>query len=249
MTKPNWDVEQLPIVDCEEEKLSALRIGYKFPLPPEERSRLASFLRGLRRWMEQKQKGQVRPEIFIQMTQLPRPGGAAILSRNGSRWMPGLAMGVWPDREPPRSMVKEDFTHRLPGEKFPTLDHEARRILAKGDGILLEVEEQMAGSGALLEIVAPEGWGKKEGRQVSAWLKERIVDDIYRSYPAFVPVLDATSLVHLSRKDREACLAGIDLYLREDLKDGSLLLISRTLFEETLAMIESAMEETATAAG
>ncbi|HEY2041004.1 MAG TPA: hypothetical protein VGG95_15135 [Edaphobacter sp.] len=171
------------------------------------------------------------------MTQLPRPGGAAILSKNSSRWMPGLAMGVWADREPPRAMMKQDFTHRLPGQKFPTLAHEARRILAKDEQVREEIEEQMAGSGALLEIFAPEGWAAKEGKQIAGWLKERIVDDAYRSYPDYVPLLDAKSLTEMPYKDREACLAGVDMYLREEKEDNSLIMISRTSFDETMTMI------------
>jgi hypothetical protein len=240
MESQYWGVEQLPIAECDPEKLSAIRLWREsFPAPPEEKAQLTLLLKTLRHHLQKKSTTTVRPEIFIQTTQLPRPGGAEILSKKASRWMPGLAMGVWPDREPPRSMVKQDFTHRLPGQKFPTLAHEARKILAKDERILLEVEEQMAGSGALLEVLAPEGWAAKEGKQVAGWLKDRIVDDAYRSYPAYVPLFDAESLTRLSYKDREACLAGIEVYLREDKANNSLLILSRTSFDETIAMMDS----------
>jgi hypothetical protein len=155
-------------------------------------------------------------------------------------------MGVWPDREPPRSMTKRDFTHRLPGQKFPTLSHDVRRILTKDEDARLDVEQQMAGSGSLLEIVASEGWAEREARQISTWLKGKIDDDVYRSYPLYVPLLDAETLIRLSKSERDACLAGIDLYLREDVEDESIFLVARTSFEKALEMIDRSMKATAT---
>ena len=243
--KLQWEIEQLPIVDRGPEELSALRIECRFPLSEEERADLIDVLAGCQRWMERQQNKLMRREILIQMTQLPRPGGATVLSRNSSRWIPSLAMGVWPDREPPRSMTKRDFTHRLPGQKFPTLSHEVRRILAKDEDARLDVEEQMAGSGALLEIVASEGWAERDGRQISMWLKGKIDDDVYRSYPLYVPLLDAETLIRLSKDERDACLAGVDLYLREDPDDESIFLVARTSFERALEMIDSTVKATA----
>jgi hypothetical protein len=237
MVEHHLDIEQLSILDCEE-GLSAVRLhGHGFPMQAEDKPQLIALLKELRHSVQKRHSDKMRLELFIQMPQLPRPEGAELLSKNGSRWMPGLAMGVWPDREPPRTLTKEDFTHRLPGQKLPVLAYEARKILAKDEAIRLEIEEQMVGSGALLEIIAPEGWSKSEGRQVEAWLKGKVIDDSYRNYPSYVPLLDAKSLAHLSPQDREACLAGITLYLREDLTDQSILIISRTSFEETLEMI------------
>jgi hypothetical protein len=237
MVEHHWDIEQLPIVECEE-GFSAVRLhGHRFPMQKEDKPQLMALLQKLRHSVQKRHSDNMRLEMFIQMPQLPRPDGAELLSRNGPRWMPGLAMGVWPDREPPRTLTKEDFTHRLPGQKLPVLAYEARKILTKDEAIRLEVEEQMVGSGALLEMIVPEGWGRSEGRQVEEWLKNRIVDDSYRNYPSYVPLLEAKTLGHLSPQAREACLAGIDLYLREDLTDHSILIISRTSFEETLEMI------------
>ena len=34
--------------------------------------------------------------IYLQMTQLERPSGSLLISRNGSRWKPSLGLGVWP---------------------------------------------------------------------------------------------------------------------------------------------------------
>ncbi|MGO4212667.1 hypothetical protein AB4Y89_07860 [Terriglobus sp. 2YAB30_2] len=244
--KPQWEIEQLPIVDRGPEELSALRIECRFPLSDEERMGLIDLLSGCQHWMERQQSKLMRREILIQMTQLPRPGGATLLSRNSSKWIPSLAMGVWPDREPPRSMTKRDFTHRLPGQKFPTLSHEVRRILAKDEDARLDVEEQMADSGALLEIIASEGWAERDARQISTWLKGKIDDDVYRSYPFYVPLLDAETLIRLSKDERDACLAGIYLYLREDPDDESIFLVARASFEKALEMIDSCMKATAT---
>lgn len=243
---PQWDIEQLPIVDSEGEKLSALRIGCRFPMLPEQRAILLEMLQGIHRWLDRRSAQRSHREVIIQMNQLPRPGGADILSRNSSSWKPGLAIGVWPDREPPRSLTKQDFTHRLPGQKLPTTADEARRILSKSRDVLQEVEDQMAGSGALLEIVAGESWPQIDGRQISAWLKNRIVDEVYRAYSFYVPMLDSRTLVHLSKADREICLAGIDLYLREDLEDECIFLIARMPFEEALEMLNMSLTTSTT---
>jgi hypothetical protein len=120
-----------------------------------------------------------------------------------------------------------------------------RRILAKDEETRLDVEEQMAGSGALLEIVASEGWAERDGRQISLWLKGKIDDDVYRSYPLYVPLLDAETLIRLSKDERDACLAGVDLYLREDPDDESIFLVARTSFERALEMIDSTVKATA----
>ncbi|GGG98983.1 hypothetical protein [Silvibacterium dinghuense] len=242
-----WELEQLPIADSEGEPLSALRISCKFPAPEQQRLELAGMISGCQRWLKAHRTAPLRRELFVQMTQLPRPGGAAPLSRNASRWMPGIAMGVWPDREPPRSMRKEDFTHRPPNTPFPRLSDEARRILARSEEVKLEVESELSGSGALLTVIAPEGWAETDGRHISAKLEERIADEVCRTYPLFIPLFDAHTLTHLSRDERNQYLRGIELYIREDSQDRSVLLLSRTPFEETLAMLESTVETTAPA--
>ena len=45
----------------------------------------------------------MQQEVLLQMWKLAPATGAELVSKHGSLWQPELGLGVWPDREPPRS--------------------------------------------------------------------------------------------------------------------------------------------------
>ena len=206
------------------------------PLDPALRPRLAKVVESLQERAAAVLREPVVADVYLQMTQLERPNGALLISQHASRWAPRLGLGVWPDREPPMPLSKEDFLSTLPGQQLREAGFHVRRIDADG-AVAHEVVGQMAGSGALLVQMAELDAGDSRRKQVSEYLEVHITADPFRGFPMYVPLLDAASLAKLTAAELETCLAGVFLYLREDLSERAVLLVSRLPLEELFAGI------------
>ncbi|MGD0832411.1 MAG: hypothetical protein ABR907_15865 [Terracidiphilus sp.] len=175
-------------------------------------------------------------DVYIQMNQLERPAGALLISKNGSRWMPDAGLGVWPDRESPKPISEEDFKNLAPGLPMREASFHVMRISAPEESVRLEVIKEMAGTGALLVTLVNEDWVGMERRAISAHLEAGMMADVFRGYPMYFPLLDAHSLTKMGKDDYESCLPGVLMYMREDVTENAVLIISRIPFEKLLPL-------------
>lgn len=199
----------------------------EMPMEAEFRAELAEMLRLLRRRIQDKTKDQVTLDVYLQMTQLQRPSGSQLLSRNGPRWLPEIGMGVWPDREPPRSLNEEDFKNLAPGQKLVETEWPVMRIGVEEETIQFEVLSAMTGSGASLVLFTGKKWAEAHRVAVSLHLQGLISDDVLKGYPMFVPLLDAKSIATIGKQEIENCLSDVLVYMREDLATRAILIVSR----------------------
>lgn len=199
------------------------------PLEQDERSVLRVFVQRLEESVRLLSQKALMHEVYLQMTQIDRPGGPLLLSKNSARWLPSPGVGVWPDKEPPRSITARDLEVLIPGEKMAEFSHQVLRLNTRDDRMRVEAIETLLGTGPILSMLVPEDWTTARHR-ISAWLETGITEESFRGHPFYVPLLDEASLQALSPTQLSACLDGVTLYLREDTAERAVLVISRIPF-------------------
>ena len=212
------------------------------PLEQDERSVLRVFVQRLEESVRLASQKPLTHEVYLQMTQIDRPGGPLLLSKNSARWLPSPGVGVWPDKEPPRSITARDLEVLIPGEKMAEFSHQVLRLNTWDDRMRVEAIETLLGTGPVLCMLVSDEWNAAKQR-ISAWLEAGVLEESFRGHPFYVPLLDEASLKTLSPTQLSACLDGVTLYLREDIAERAVLVISRIPFA-TLAetMSENAVD-------
>jgi hypothetical protein len=170
---------------------------------------------------------KIAQDIYLQMTQLERPSGPQIISRNGSRWKPLFGLGIWPDREPPQPINEDDFKNLSPGQSPRETTYQLLHICASEEFVRKEVIGQVAGSGALLLVLADEEWGQVQRDAISERLEASMTAEAFMGYPFYFPLLDAKSLESLHRSDIDAIFPEVTVYIREDLSKNAIFFLSR----------------------
>jgi hypothetical protein len=199
------------------------------PLEVNERSTLRAIVRRLEENVRRTSKLPLTHEVYLQMTQIERPAGPLLLSKNGPRWLPSPGVGVWPDKEPPRSMTARDVEVLIPGQKMAEFSHQVFRLNTRDDRMRDEAIETLLGTGPVLFMLVPEEWTAAR-RRISAGLEKGITEESFRGHPFYVPLLDGNSLKTLSPAQLSGCLDGVMLYLREDVVEQAVLVISQIPF-------------------
>ena len=235
-----FTLNPLPLLSLEGFHVAWLRAG-KLPLAAGVRSRWADVLLDLRARVEAEHKGHLRWDPYLQMNELERPEGARIISRNGSRWMPMLTAGVWPDRESPEPLNAQDFYNMVPGVPMREPYFHLMRVSAPSEAARLEAARAVAGTGALLLALVDEADAESDRNEVTERLRGDMTHDEMRSYPAYFPLFDIQSVTKTAPEVLDDLLKGVLLYLREDVSEHAALLISRVplemLFGENAAML------------
>lgn len=203
----------------------------KLPLEQEHRHLLVETLTRIQKTMEQVTRKKIVRDIYLQMTQLERPSGSLLISRNGSRWKPAVGLGVWPDREPPQPLNEDDYKMLSPGQTLRETTFQVMRICAQEEEVRAEVIDRMAGTGALLTILAGENWGLAQQDDISKYLEASITADAFMGYPFYFPLLDATSLSSLHKEEFDGFFSDIVFYSREDRNENAVLIVSRIPLE------------------
>jgi hypothetical protein len=220
------DSIQLP--EDSEFEAAWLRLS-SIPLEVNERSTLRAIVRSVEESVRTRSKLPLTHEVYLQMTQIEHPSGPLLLSRNGPRWLPSPGVGVWPDKEPPRSMTVRDVEVLIPGQKMAEFSHQVLRLNTRDDRMRVEAIETLLGTGAVLLMLVPEEWTAAR-RRISEGLEKGITEESFRGHPFYVPLLDGNSLKALSPSQLSRCLDGVMLYLREDVIEQAVLVISQILF-------------------
>jgi hypothetical protein len=213
---------QLRLIPLEKPWHAALLQVSAFPLAPHELPGVRSFVRLLSQALA---GSDLSAEIFIQGTQLHVDEAGSRLSEHARQWAPQLGLGVWPGREPPTLWNKEDFEQLQIGAQPRPLAYQLFRITGSKRS-RAEAREVMFGRGANLEILldAPvETFLAK----AEALLLPPIQESAFRSYPFYVPLLEAQSAMNAGPGQLDAWLCGAPVYVRESVEDRAVLILSR----------------------
>ena len=228
MTQKSLLLDSIQLPEGSEFEAIWLRLPSK-GLEQDERDALREIVHRIEEHVRQKSQLSLTHEVYVQMTQIERPVGPLLLSKNSSRWMPSPGVGVWPDKEPPRSITPRDFQVLLPGEKMAEFSHQVQRLNTRDERMRIEAIDTLLGMGPVLFMLVSAEWAAA-GRRISARLETRITDESFRGHPFYVPLLDEKSLITLSPVELSGYLEGVTLYLREDSSRQAILIISRIPF-------------------
>ncbi len=177
-------------------------------------------------------QGAAPSQFFIQIEDLAKKGGAALLSAHGVDWIPMQGLGVFPNRKPPTLWSWKDFFLKLRGAPSRVLIRYVFRVSA-GPEARDSARREMTGRGVGLEVFLNE--------DVDAWLAKTratllpaITEATFRAQPYFVPLLDSESLAEAQPGQLEAWLGGATAYVRESPSDQGLLILSTRPLEQVL---------------
>ncbi len=189
-------------------------------------------LKALTARLSQALQGGAESQYFIQIEDLEKQGGAAILSSHGLDWIPIQGLGVWPDREPPSLWNWKDFLFKLRGMPMRVHIHYVFRVTA-GAEARDSARNEMGGRGVGMEVFLSE--------DVDAWLAKtkaallpKLSEETFRAQAYFVPLLDRDSLAAASPGDLEIWLGGATAYVRESPSDQGLLIVTAKPLEQAL---------------
>jgi hypothetical protein len=237
---PCFDIANFSPITISDDKVGLeaawLRLA-ELPLEKDLRSKLVNILHAIHARVETITRQQILYDVYIQMAQLERPSGALLISKNASRWTPRIGLGVWPDREPPQPLSKEDFFNTPPDQKMRQTSFHVMRIDDQENTISLEVINEIAGTGALLVAMVEKDGNPGYGKNISSHLEAYMTAENFRGFPMYFPLLNAVSLEKMSREDLDACLPGIVLYIREDVTESAALIVSRIPLEKLFSGI------------
>lgn len=221
-------LEYFPL--AEETQLEAYYLPLeKFPASEAETAAIKEFLTNFSRELGQGQG--LSGELFLQLTDMNRPEGPKRISKNASRWMVEMGMGIWPDREPPAFFKKEDFTEIKPGEAPRNLMHQIMRVGADAPDRIHAVEG-MAGLGAVLQMFVKEDWQSLQREMVNT-LSAPITEELFLGFPFYVPLIEKKALGNKYASELKKWLCGASVYLREDVQDKCILIVSAIPLEKT----------------
>lgn len=164
-------------------------------------------------------------QVWLQVQAFPPDDTAQLVAQNGREWRPIMGLGIWPDREAPRTWRASDFTERDWGTPLPSLMDSVLHLSGDRDAAI-HGWSTMFGTGSsllmLLNDTVSSFYEKTRDR-----LTAHITDPALQHKIFYVPLLDAASVSTL-RDALSDVLPDVKFYLRESKEDGGLLLILRT---------------------
>jgi hypothetical protein len=180
------------------------------------RSELLPWLRGLRH------EHNLHLAVWIQGENLHEGNAADLVREHGAYWLPDTGLGVWPDREPPRLWIAEDFQDLDPGQKPRPLMYTVFHV-SGGPEACEHALSTLAGSGTLMCALL-EKTPDKYHEKATAQFLPAIRDEALRGHPFYVPLLAARSCENAAMS---SWLDGVLVYARESTEDNGILVLSR----------------------
>lgn len=163
-------------------------------------------------------------EVFLQFAQLHLGDVYCRLSAHGREWIPETGLGVWPDREAPHLWTAKEFLDLAPGSA-PVLMYQLLRVTT-GPQEREKARDTMLGFGTVLEVLGADGSEAflKKGKET---FLPGITDPIFRVYPFYVALLEASTVRNAKAGDLEKWLCGAKVYVRESAEDQGVMIVSR----------------------
>lgn len=172
---------------------------------------------------------QLTGHTYLQLWKLAVPGNSLLYEENLQRWQPSVGLGVFPHRAPPQRMTADmamDHAAALMTGEEPERSAYHLAHVSGGSEAGQHAERELLGRGMVLELFARDPLQTLLQSSRKAFLPS-ISDSAYRSFPFYLPLLDARTVGAARADDLEQWMGGAELYLRESAEDGGLLLVSR----------------------
>ena len=167
------------------------------------------------------------PEEVLLLFERLRPGKEINAMKGNARlWMPEFGVGIWLDREPPTTWTAEEFLDAAPGTLRTVIERVVR--VQREPVAQASAWRLLLGSGALLRVSAETAGDFVTG--ATGMLQPTISDSSLTSFPFYVPLLGAESLINMSPAYDQPLgehLPAVSAYVRESVEDGGMLFVVR----------------------
>ncbi|MEW6366068.1 MAG: hypothetical protein AB1714_15670 [Acidobacteriota bacterium] len=205
-----------------------------FPVPKAELTPIREFVSELASKIASTRK--LASEVFIQFAQLHHEDGPTRLSDHGREWMPTTGLAVWPDREPPTLWTIDELTNVLPGETVRPMMNVVFRLMGPIPA-RENARDTMMGLGTIIEIMI-QGSADEFLAAAHAVLYPPLKEPSLKSFPFYVPLLEAKSFANARAEQLATWLCGAKAYIRESVEDKGILIASDQPLEPLLANVD-----------
>ncbi|AEU38918.1 hypothetical protein [Granulicella mallensis] len=182
----------------------------------------------------------LQQEVLLQMWKLSPATGSSLVSENGASWKPQIGLGVWPDREPPKSWSKaimmDAVAASFRGDE-PAKPYYKLFRLTGDEGKRIEAARTMRGLGVEIQT-----FSKLDSEALLKRSKElflpTIEDDRFKKERFYLPLVDRNTISSAGFAERlDLCLCGVDVYIRESAEDRGILILSRLPLESLVEQV------------
>jgi hypothetical protein len=201
----------------------ALILPASFPMADPETASARRFLSRLTAALAQEWK--LKWEVFLQFTELHQRDGTQRLTDHGKEWIPGVGLGVWPDRPPPTIWTREVMEQLKEGESPPTLMYQVFRVTT-GLEARDKARDVMLGLGTVIQIMTTDDTDAFLGKTRRVLLPP-IQDPAFTCFPYYIPMFGAASLQSATAAQMEEWSCGAMVYIRESYHDKGIVIGSR----------------------
>ncbi len=198
-------------------------LPYAYPLEPEPRAALVSFVRAL--------VGEARALLaghhltaLLQYNQLNLGNSGHIFAAKAPEWGVDWGLGYWPERKPPTLWTVEDFTNLDIGEMPRPMMNQIFAV-SKGDAAADAMLGEVLGLGPVIVALSdcPLDAVKARARQLFHPL---IQDATLKLFPFYFPLLCTGTFAPENAAHLAEWTCGIQFYLREGPEEKGLFLAS-----------------------
>jgi hypothetical protein len=210
-----------------------------FPLPEPESNKLAAFLTRIsgsaaKRW-------KLFPEVFLELEQMKGLECRYRFADHGRQWLPEVGLGVWPDREPPDLLTREEFENWIPGTPMREVLCEVFRISTSQEQ-RSKAREEMFMYGPVVEILTPDTTAEFLGKTKPVYL-DFIKSRAHRCFPFYVPLLEGKTLENMTSDQLTHWCPGVSVYFRESFQDQGVLIASIMPISEILVELGGRVQQ------
>lgn len=228
---PAEDIPQIATVDRiagQEFPLPGNWSGYEIPVqfPLKEAEQRAALMAALWELVGRLCKpSEAQPTVWLLMDSLHKDNAVLNLSRNARAWKPSYGLGLWPDQPPPSMTSRNDLLGMEWGAT-PRLPYHRVTSLGASGSVLHSAWITMFGLGSTTLTLVP-GGGEEMIKRTREFLKQPIVDESFREFPFYFPMLGKKALSQATSLELDGWLDPALLYLRESEEDHAVLLLVR----------------------
>lgn len=209
----------------------AYRCQLAFPLSPEDRERVTSFIDVLTQAVGR--LNRLHPSLWLDSAEIHRDGGSRLLSSHIREWSPEVGFAFDPSGPAPRTLEFSDLTEATYGTPPKIFDRSALFIsslkatqsaysllVGRGVATILFFREDASSGTGIKEAV------KRFKENSRRTLEPMMASAMFRHHRFYLPLLSSNSIAKATLQQLEDWLGGTELLWRENYEDGELLLLS-----------------------
>ena len=175
--------------------------------------------------------------LWLLTDSLHKDGAVKELARHGREWGPQFGLGIWPDKEPPRSFSENDFLDMHADDSPPQSHAHTVVWIDAAASVVQSAWRTMFRRGSTI-VTITSGQPSAMLQKVRRALTEKIRDESFQAFPFYFPILGRETVVGATAEELEGWLGTTQLYIRESEEDKAILLLTRNTPERFREMLQ-----------